>query len=171
MTVYINGRTAVHAGSQGELRTDDPCRLKGGGTTTFSNVARSADAAQTAATVSIDGNGVCHRQSIFARSTGDEPGEAGVRSGTIGAQANFVTASSNVFFEGVPAVRQNDLMVSNNRNTPPAPLFQPGGQPPPPLAAEVEQIDRVPEAVHVHDIDRIGDGVTLPGTTSATNDG
>jgi uncharacterized Zn-binding protein involved in type VI secretion len=45
---------------------------------------------------------------------------------TIKGKAEFITASSNVFIEGVAAVRQGDMMVSNNRNTAPMPLMQPG---------------------------------------------
>lgn len=40
--------------------------------------------------------------------------------------AEFISSSTNVFIEGMPAVRQGDLMVSNNKNTPPMPLVQPG---------------------------------------------
>jgi hypothetical protein len=128
--VLINGRTAVHAGSQGTLVTVDVCLTKIGKKTvpiSYTNVARSADAAKTASTVFINGNPVCHQKSIFAVSTGDEPGNRlGVVSGTIKGKAEFVTGSPNVLIEGVPAVRQGDMMVSNNGNTAPMPLSQPG---------------------------------------------
>jgi len=131
--VLFNGRTAVHAGSGGVLTTVDVCRTKIGKpivNIAYANVARSADAAGTAATVFINGNPVCHQKSIFAVSSGDEPGDhMGVVSGTIKGKAEFITASSNVFIEGVPAVRQGDMMVSNNGNTAPMPLMQPGAAP------------------------------------------
>ena len=131
--VLINGRTAVHAGSGGTLTTIDVCRTKIGKkivNIAYTNIARSSDAAQTAATVFINGHPVCHQKSIFAVSTGDEPGDhLGVVSNTIKGIAEFITASSNVFIEGVPAVRQGDMMVSNNGNTAPMPLMQPGAAP------------------------------------------
>lgn len=131
--VLFNGRTSVHAGSGGVLTTVDVCRTKIGKkivNIAYTNVARSADAAGTAATVFINGHPVCHQKSIFAVSSGDEPGDhMGIVSGTIKGKAEFITASSNVFIEGVPAVRQGDMMVSNNGNTAPMPLMQPGAAP------------------------------------------
>lgn len=128
--VLINGRTAVHAGSGGVLTTIDVCWTKIGKPVVripYVNIARSSDAAGTAASVLVNGHPVCHLESNFSKSTGDEPGDhLGVVSGTIQGKATFISASSNVFIEGVPAVRQGDLMVSNNMNTPPAPLVQPG---------------------------------------------
>jgi uncharacterized Zn-binding protein involved in type VI secretion len=136
--VTINGRTAVHAGSQGTLTTVDVCWTKVGKPVVpipYTNVARSADAAKAAGTVFINGNPVCHQKSIFANSAGDEPGtRKGVVSGTIKGKAEFVTGSPNVLIEGIPAVRQGDLMVSNNGNTSPMPLSQPGA----PRAKEVK---------------------------------
>ncbi len=128
--VLINGRTAVHAGSKGVLTTIDVCWTKIGKPVVpipYTNIARSADAAKTASTVFVNGNPVCHKKSTFAISTGDEPGNRkGIRSGTITQKAEFVSGSPNVFIEGIAAVRQNDLMVSNNCNTAPMPLSQPG---------------------------------------------
>ncbi len=132
--VLINGRTAVHKGSEGVLTTIDVCWTKVGKPTIpipYTNVARSKDAARTASTVFVNGNPVCHKDSIFSKSTGDEPGNRkGIKSGTITQKAEFITASSNVFIEGIAAVRQGDLMVSNNCNTAPMPLAQPGASRP-----------------------------------------
>ena len=132
--VLINGRTAVHAGSCGTLTTIDVCYTKIGKPIkeiAYTNIAKSADAAGTSSTVFVNGHPVCHKNSVFAKSTGDEPGDRlGVLSGTIMAQADFITFSSNVFFEGMEATRQADLMVSNNKNTAPMPLMQPSGPPP-----------------------------------------
>ena len=131
--VVINGRTAVHAGSQGQLTTVDVCKTPSRcRPAQYSNVAVSRDSAMTASSVKINGHPVCHRTSNFAVSAGDEPGSCGgIVSGTIKQMAEFVTFSNNVFIEGIPAVRQMDLMTSNLKNTPPMPLQQPGaGQPP-----------------------------------------
>jgi LysM repeat protein len=145
--ILINGLTAVHAASQGILTTIDVCWTKIGKPVVpipYTNVARSADAAKTASTVFINGNPVCHQKSIISKSAGDEPGSRkGVVSGTIKGKAEFVTGSPNVLIEGIPAVRQNDMMVSNNGNTAPMPLSQPGA----PRAKEVktEKIEELDE--------------------------
>ncbi|MGM0677548.1 MAG: PAAR-like domain-containing protein, partial [Pseudomonadota bacterium] len=135
--IAINGRSAVHAGSQGLLTSIDVCLTRIGKSCKpipYTNVANSRDATGTAGSVFVNGHPVCHRQSRFARSRGDEAGNCGgVRSRTRRGYAEFVGGSSNVFFEGLPAVRQFDPMVSNCRNTPPAPLMQPGCQQAPEL--------------------------------------
>lgn len=150
--VLINGRTAVHAGSEGVLTTVDVCLTKIGKTVVpipYTNVARSADAANTASTVFVNGHPICHQQSIFAVSSGDEPGDRkGVRSKTIKGKAEFVTGSCNVFIEGIPAVRQGDMMVSNNANTAPMPLSQPGA--PPARELKPEQVEEL-EATELPD--------------------
>ncbi len=131
----INGRSAAHQGSGGQLCTVDICNTPSGDgcePRTYGNLAKSADAARTASTVTINGHPACHKDSIFSRSSGDEAGRCGgVQSGTIKGKAEFLSGSSNVFIEGVPAARQLDLMVSNNRNTSIGPLQQPGGARPP----------------------------------------
>ncbi len=133
--IVINGRTAVHAGSGGTLTTPDVCKTpKYCRPVNYTNIAVSADAGMTAVTVKINGNPACHQKSIFVKSSGDEAGRCGgIVSGTIKQIAEFVTFSPNVFIEGIPAVRQLDLMTSNLKNTPPMPLMQPGAGMPPPL--------------------------------------
>jgi len=142
--IVINGLTAVHAGSNGTLTTSDTCL-----TPPFcipipyTNIAKSQDAAMTASSILIQGNPACHIESIFAVSKGDAPGACGgIHSGTILGKAEFITASNNVFFEGKPAARQTDKMVSNNKNTAPMPLMQPGAGKPPAVSDEgPEQLD------------------------------
>jgi len=136
--VVINGRTAVHAGSGGTLNTPDVCKTpRKCRPQTYNNVAVSSDSAQTAGSVIINGNPACHKDSMFSKSAGDEPGSCGgTKSGTIKGAAHFVTFSNNVFIEGIPAVRQFDLMTSNMRNTPPMPLMQPGASQPPELSPD-----------------------------------
>jgi uncharacterized Zn-binding protein involved in type VI secretion len=161
--VLINGRTAVHAGSEGILTTVDVCLTKIGKAVVpipYTNVARSADAANTASTVFINGHPVCHQESIFAVSTGDEPGNRkGIRSGTIKGKAEFVSGSSNVFIEGIPAVRQGDMMVSNNCNTSPMPLSQPGA----PRAREVktEEVEELAGTEQPHEVPLEASGENL----------
>ncbi len=152
--VLFNGRTAVHKESGGVLVTVDVCLTKIGKSVVpipYTNIARSEDAARTSSTVFVNGNPICHKNSIFYKSTGDEPGtKGGIKSGTITGKAEFITASSNIFIEGVPVVRNGDLMVSNNRNTAPMPLVQPNGPLPKSLdisdtegLEESEQPDRI----------------------------
>jgi len=138
--VLINKRTAVHAGSKGVLTTVDICLTKTGSSVVpipYTNIAESKEATGTASTVFINGEPACHADSTFATSKGDEPGSRGgiVSGGTQGA-AEFITSSPNVFIEGQPAVRMGDLMTSNDGNTPPAPLMQPGA----PLPPELQEI-------------------------------
>ncbi len=158
--VVINGRTAVHADSGGTVSSPDVCKTPGKcRPRAYRNVAKSADAAQTAGTVFINGQPACHKDSIFATSSGDEGGSCGgIRSGTIKGKAEFITASPNVMIEGIPAVRQGDLMVSNNRNTPPMPLMQPGAGTPPALDSEgAEGVDE--GAAHAVKVDVLGEHV------------
>jgi GH24 family phage-related lysozyme (muramidase)/uncharacterized Zn-binding protein involved in type VI secretion len=88
--------------------------------------------------VIINGNPACHIKSIFSKSQGNEPGtKKGIKSRKIKGEASFITGSSDVYIEGEKAVRAGDMMVSNNENTPPAPLMQPST--PPPQSLEMEQ--------------------------------
>lgn len=154
--VLINNRTAVHAGSKGILSTVDVCLTKVGSSVVpipYTNIAESKDATGTASTVFINGEPVCHAGSTFATSTGDEAGsDGGLASGTTEGAAEFITSSPNVFIEGQPAVRMDDLMTSNDGNTPPAPLSQPGGSMPPELRQAALNPVTEPEPDEVVDI-------------------
>jgi len=138
--VVINGRTAVHAGSKGRLMTPDICKTPTGNgcsPTLYNNQATSSDADGTAGSVKINGNPACIESSTFAKSSGDAGGSCGgIRSGTTQGPAHFQKGSGNVQIEGEAAVRQFDLMTSNDRNTPPMPLMQGSDAKPPEVAAE-----------------------------------
>ncbi|MCG5509580.1 PAAR-like domain-containing protein [Ectothiorhodospira lacustris] len=175
--IAINGRSAVHAGSEGILTTIDVCRTRIGKKCKpipYMNVAESMDAVGTADSIRINGHPACHLDSRFSRSRGDEAGNCGgLRSGTRQGHAEFLTASGNVFFEGRPAVRQFDQMVSNCRNTPPAPLMQPGCTPPPeidPEMLEAPPLAEPPYALRLDiDLDRAeGKGLLIELTTHGT---
>ncbi|VAW78368.1 hypothetical protein MNBD_GAMMA12-1537, partial [hydrothermal vent metagenome] len=85
----------------------------------------------------------------------------GTKSGTIKQKAEFVTCSDNVFFEGKPAVRQFDMMVSNNQNTPPMPLQQPGAGIAPELSQKGTQgIEPTPTGFELT-IDVLGSDLSL----------
>lgn len=155
-TVLINGRTAVHKGSNGTLSTIDVCLTKVGKHVVpipYPNVAQSKDADKTAGTVFIEGNPVCHKKSVFAKSRGDEPGnKKGIKSGKKGAEASFIMGSNNVFIEGQPAVRALDLMVSNAKNTPPMPLVQGMGMPPIAQSASADELSDQEETAFVVEV-------------------
>jgi hypothetical protein len=59
-------------------------------------------------------------------STGDEAGSAGggVASNKIKGKAEFVMFSMDVKFEGKNVCRAFDIMLHNDKNTPPFPLLQ-----------------------------------------------
>lgn len=133
--VLINGRTAVHAGSNGNYTSPDVCNTPSGdgcAIVMYTNSAKSSDADKTASSVKINGHPACTKKSTFSKSSGDEGGSCGgVSSGTKQGKAEFIMGSSDVKIEGAAAVRAFDMMVSNNHNTPPMPLMQPGGAPSP----------------------------------------
>jgi len=131
VTVGVNNLSVVHAGSNGVTTAfPDVCKtLSSAGPIPipYPNIARSSDAAQTASTVKCDGNPVCVKDSNFKMSTGDEAGSAGggVASNKIKGKAEFVNFSFDVKFEGKNVPRALDLMLHNDKNTPPFPLVQP----------------------------------------------
>lgn len=128
-TASVNGQTVVHETSDGVLTTGpDICLTPVGSSIVpvpYNNTAYSKDTTNGSTTVSVDGNQVMLKDSVFSRSTGDEPGVAkGVCSGTTGGVARFINYSFDVKIEGRNVCRRNDPMTSNNGNTPPAPLEQ-----------------------------------------------
>jgi len=137
----VNSQTVVHKESDGVLTTSpDVCLTPMGATVVpipYVNVARSVDTSNGSRTVTVDGNPIMLKDSVFSTSSGDEPGTAGgVTSGVNKGKARFVNYSNNVFVEGRPVCRRLDPMISNLSspgNTPPAPLMQPN--------VEAEEID------------------------------
>jgi len=92
----------------------------------YPNIAMSSDTAKGTKTVKVDGNPACVEDSNFSRSTGDEAGtNKGVASATNMDKAEFVNYSFDVKFDGKCVARAFDLMLHNNKNTPPFPLIQP----------------------------------------------
>ncbi len=161
--VLFNGLTAVHAGSNGTLVTSDVCKTpRRCRPVAYTNIAKSADAAMTASSVTINGNPACILTSNFAVSSGDEGGSCGgVASGTVKGMAEFITGSANVFIEGIPVVRQTDLMISNFKNTPPVPLQQPGAGKPSSVSAQGAKQLNAAELPFEVDIQVAGDNLKL----------
>ncbi|WP_044890101.1 DUF4150 domain-containing protein [Myxococcus hansupus] len=93
----------------------------------YPNIARSSDTAKGSKKVTVEGNPVCLKDSNFSTSTGDEAGTAGggLVSGKTKGRAEFINYSFDVQIEGKNVARALDLMLHNDKNTPPAPLMQP----------------------------------------------
>jgi len=130
VTVGVNFMSVVHAGSNGISQAfPDVCKTPAPPAPPipipYPNIAQSSDTAQGASTVSCDGNPVCVRDTNFMVSTGDEAGSLlGVASNKIKGKAEFVNFSFDVKFEGKNVPRAMDLMLHNDKNTPPFPVIQ-----------------------------------------------
>ncbi len=130
VTVGVNFMSVVHAGSNGvTMAFPDVCKTPAPPAPPipipYPNVAKSSDTAQGASTVKCDGNPVCVKDSNFMMSTGDEAGSLlGVASNKIRGKAEFVNFSFDVKFDGKNVPRALDLMLHNDKNTPPFPVIQ-----------------------------------------------
>jgi hypothetical protein len=130
VTVSVNNLTVVHKGSSGlTTAAPDVCKTPSPGgpiPIPYPNIAKSSDTAKGAKKVTCDGNPVCVKDSNFMMSTGDEAGSAGggVASNKIKGKAEFVNFSFDVQIEGKNVPRALDLMLHNDKNTPPSPLVQ-----------------------------------------------
>ncbi|HEY6006442.1 MAG TPA: DUF4150 domain-containing protein [Anaeromyxobacter sp.] len=91
----------------------------------YPNIAKSSDTAQGTKKVKADGKPICVKDSNFSMSTGDEAGSiGGIASNKIKGKAEFVNFSFDVQFEGKNVPRSFDLMLHNDKNTPPFPVLQ-----------------------------------------------
>ncbi len=124
VTVSANGLSIVHQGSGGEANADIPdiCLTQCGPPVVpipYGNNAKSADLADGTTTITMDGgNSVAIKGSKFSKSTGDSGGDKkGVASGTIEGEAEFISASPTVKFEGAGVCRLSDQMTMNKANT------------------------------------------------------
>ncbi|GEM75152.1 PAAR-like domain-containing protein [Vibrio sagamiensis] len=124
VTIAANGLSIVHKDSGGEANASVPdvCLTKVGKPVVpipYGNNAKSSDLAGGTTTVTADGgNSIALKDSTFSKSTGDAGGDKkGVSSGTIEAEAKFISASSTVLFEGKGVARQTDQMTMNKANT------------------------------------------------------
>ena len=129
VTVGVNMMSVVHKGSNGvTIAFPDVCKTPtpaGPIPIPYPNIAMSSDTDKGAKKVKADGNPVSTKDSNFKMSTGDEAGSAqGVASNKIKGKAEYVNFSFDVKFEGKNAVRAFDLMLHNDKNTPPFPVLQ-----------------------------------------------
>jgi hypothetical protein len=129
VTVGVNFLSVVHKSSNGvTIAFPDVCKTPspaGPVPIPYPNVAKSSDTAKGTTKVKCDGNPVCVKDSNFSMSTGDEAGSlGGVASNKFKGKAEFVMFSFDVKFEGKNVCRAFDLMLHNDKNTPPFPVMQ-----------------------------------------------
>lgn len=131
VTVGVNQLSVVHKASNGiAIAFPDVCKTPAPPAPPipipYPNIAKSSDTAQGSKKVKCDGNAICLKDSNFQMSTGDEAGSlGGLVSGKIKGKAEFVNFSFDVKVEGKNVARALDLMLHNDKNTPPFPLIQP----------------------------------------------
>src|SRR4051794_9542234 len=130
VTVGVNKLSVVHAASNGvTIAFPDVCKTPAPPAPPipipYPNIAKSSDTMQGAKKVNCDGNPVCVKDSNFMMSSGDEAGALmGVASNKIKGKAEFVNFSFDVQIEGKNVPRGLDMMLHNDKNTPPVPLIQ-----------------------------------------------
>jgi hypothetical protein len=131
VTVGVNQLSVVHQSSNGvTIAFPDVCKTPAPPAPfvpiPYPNIAKSADTAKGTKKVKCDGNPVCVQDSNFSTSTGDEGGSAGggMISSKIKGKAEFLMYSFDVKFEGKSVCRAFDIMLHNDKNTPPSPVLQ-----------------------------------------------
>ena len=130
VTVGVNQLSVVHKSSNGiAIAFPDVCKTPAPPAPPipipYPNIAMSSDTAKGSKKVKCDGNPICLKDSNFKTSVGDEPGTlGGIISGKTKGKAEFVNFSFDVKVEGKNVARAFDLMLHNDKNTPPFPLIQ-----------------------------------------------
>jgi len=131
VTVGVNQLSVVHKSSNGvTIAFPDVCKTPAPPAPfvpiPYPNIAMSSDTAKGTKKVKCDGQSTCVKDSNFKMSTGDEGGTAGggMVSGKIKGKAEFVMFSFDVKFEGKNVCRAFDIMLHNDKNTPPFPVLQ-----------------------------------------------
>jgi len=129
VTVGVNFLSVVHKSSNGvTIAFPDVCKTPspaGPIPIPYPNIAKSSDTDKGTKKVKCDGESTCVKDSNFKMSTGDEAGAAGgVVSSKIKGKAEFILFSFDVKFEGKNVARAFDLMLHNDKNTPPFPVLQ-----------------------------------------------
>ena len=131
VTVGVNKLSIVNSDSNGvTIAFPDVCKTPAPPAPfvpiPYPNIAKSGDMAQGTKQVTAGGNPICVKDSNFSTSTGDEGGSAGggMISSKIKGKAEFVNFSFDVQFEGKNVPRSFDLMLHNDKNTPPFPVLQ-----------------------------------------------
>lgn len=131
VTVGVNNLSVVHSASNGiSVAFPDVCKTPAPPAPPipipYPNIAMSSDTDKGSKKVKADGNPICLKDSNFKMSSGDEAGALnGIASNKIKGKAEFVNFSFDVKVEGKNVARAMDLMLHNDKNTPPFPVIQP----------------------------------------------
>ena len=129
-TAIVNMMTVVHADSGGmAMFFPDVCLTPAPPAPPipipYPNIAQSSDTDKGTTTVKMDGKPIMVKDSVFKTSSGDEAGSTkGVVSHQTKGKAEFVNFSFDVQIEGKSVPRAMDMMLHNDKNTPPVPLIQ-----------------------------------------------
>jgi hypothetical protein len=139
--VFINGRSAFHAGSAGKSMGafPDACLCPppppgGPVPTPLPNNAVASDLTACAKSIGLQKNPGAHRKSYVAKSTGNEPadpkasGQAAIATHVIQGESYFQSHSMDVLFDNIEAVRHLESTTHNHASqalgsTPPAPMI------------------------------------------------
>jgi len=130
-TVGVNFLSVVHQKSNGiTIAFPDVCKTPAPPAPfvpiPYPNIAMSKDTSQGAKKVKAKGCPICIKSSNFMMSTGDEAGSLlGIVSSKIKGKAEFVMTSIDTKAEGQGIARALDIMLHNDKNTPPFPVIQP----------------------------------------------
>ncbi|NNJ99387.1 MAG: DUF4150 domain-containing protein [Desulfatitalea sp.] len=130
VTVGVNKLSVVHGSSNGiTMAFPDVCITPAAPSPIpipYPNIAKSSDTDKGSKKVKCDKKPVCLKDSNFKTSMGDEAGtNKGVASGKTKGKAEFINYSFDVKIEGKNVARAFDLMLHNDKNTPPFPVIQP----------------------------------------------
>lgn len=96
--------------------TPDACYLPGGSVAAFSIVANGTTAVNTCEDVRATSNHIMNMTSLFSTCQNDQPGVAGVASGTIGGICEPIENQCRVRAKGKHILRDGDIVWMNNRN-------------------------------------------------------
>jgi hypothetical protein len=121
--VFVNGRSAIHAGSAGkticfpDVNLCPPTPPAGPVPMPLPNMAQGADLQGGASSVLIEGNPMAKKSSFLAKSTGNEAAQStggGVVSHVVQGKAYFTSFSFDVTVEGEEAPRHLDMLTHNH---------------------------------------------------------
>jgi len=124
VTVGVNNLSVVHKESSGvTICFPDVCKTQCSPPVMpipSPNIAKFSDTAKGTKKVKYDGNSTGVKDSNFSTSVGDEPGALkGIISNKVKDIAEFINYSMDVKFEGNNVPRAFDMMLHNDKNTPP----------------------------------------------------
>lgn len=126
-SVFINKRSAVHAGSTGQSTAFPDVNLcppgppAGPVPTPLPNLAQAKDLDNGASSVVVDGNPMAVRSSYIGRSTGNAVARTtggGLVTHVVEGKAYFTSFSTNVIVEGEEVPRHLDIMTHNHASPP-----------------------------------------------------